>query len=75
MQLQPIREFIEAHFNDEELRTLCADLGLDYERLAGSTTPGKMRELIAYHERRGTVRDLLAASCARHARSCSTMPV
>ncbi|MBM4459634.1 MAG: ATP-dependent Clp protease ATP-binding subunit [Chloroflexi bacterium] len=61
MEFQKIREFIQERFSDDELRTLFADLGLDYENLGGDGKAGKVRELVAYCERRGTLRDLLAA--------------
>ena len=35
-------------FNDEELRDLCWQLGLDYHNLPATTKDGKARELIDY---------------------------
>jgi hypothetical protein len=48
-----LREFLVNHFDDSELRTLCFDLGVDYDELRGESKADKARELIAYFERRG----------------------
>ena len=45
-------------FNDDELRTLCFDLGVPYEHLPGSTPLGKARELIMYCDRRNLLKKL-----------------
>lgn len=45
-------------FSEEELRTLCFDMGIDYESLPASSKPGKARELMEY--------------CRRHNRLSST---
>ncbi len=46
-------------FDVGELKTLCADLGVDYQDLAGESRTDKARELIAYLERRGQVGELI----------------
>lgn len=56
-----LRQQLDAAFNDSELRTLCFDLGIDGEVLAGVTKPDKVRELITYFERRGRLPELIAA--------------
>jgi hypothetical protein len=38
-------------FSEEELRTLCFDMGIDYEALPASSKPGKARELMEYCRR------------------------
>ena len=38
-------------FNEDELRTLCLALGVDYDGLAGESKFGKARELILHCER------------------------
>jgi hypothetical protein len=43
------------HFNEEELRDLCFHLDVDYDDLPGAGKAGKARELVTYHERRGTL--------------------
>lgn|GEM_PF-1917344 len=46
-------------FSEGELRTLCADLGVDYDGLGGAGTEDKARELIAYLGRRGRIHALI----------------
>ncbi len=57
-QLSQLRQIIIDHYNDEELRTLCADLGVDYDSLPAQGKVGKARELVAYCERRGRIPEL-----------------
>lgn len=47
-----LREFILAYFSDSEMRTLCADLGLDYDSLPGTSKADKARELVGFCARR-----------------------
>lgn len=47
-----LRDFIENHFNDSELRDLCFDLKVDYENLDQGGKSDKIRGLITYFERR-----------------------
>ena len=54
-----MRELIDQHFNDSELRSLCFDLDVDYDGLPGETKSDKSRELIAYCKRHGRIRDLM----------------
>ena len=54
------RKFITQHFNLEELRTLCQDLGVDFDSLPGEGKEGKARELVAYMERHSRLDDLAA---------------
>lgn len=46
-------------FNDDELRTLCFALGIDYDNLRGDGKSGKARELITYLERRNEIPQLI----------------
>ncbi len=66
-QLTELRRKIVEHFNDEELRTLCFDIGADYESLPAQGKEGKARELIALQQRQGRLVELIAA--CRAARS------
>lgn len=50
---------LTAFFNEEELRTLCFGLGVQYDDLSGEGLEGKSRELIAYSERHGGVVELI----------------
>jgi formylglycine-generating enzyme required for sulfatase activity len=55
-----LRERIISCFDEEELRTLCFDLEVDYDDLRGEGRAGKARELVAYFERRGRISELVA---------------
>ena len=54
-----LRQELTEHFSDEELRTLCFDLGLDYEDLPAQGKAGKARELIAEVERSANIAKLI----------------
>lgn len=54
-----IREEIIRLYDDGELRTLCMDLGVDYESLPGSGKGNKARELVAYMQRVSRVSELV----------------
>ena len=58
-QLTDLRQKIVDHYNDEELRTLCFDVGANYEDLPAQGKEGKARELIAYLQRLGQLPDLI----------------
>jgi hypothetical protein len=55
-----LRERIISCFDEEELRTLCFDLEVDYDDLRGEGRAGKARELVVYFERRGRISELVA---------------
>ena len=54
-----VRQDLTDHFNEEELRTLCFDMGLDYESLPAQGKAGKAREIIAQVERNGAITKLI----------------
>jgi hypothetical protein len=56
--LTALREQILARCNDQELRTLCADLGVDYDDLPVMGRANKARELVAFLERRNRLPEL-----------------
>jgi hypothetical protein len=56
-----LRWALTQYYNMEELRTLCFDLGVDYENVQRDTKDGTVRELILYFERRQLARRLLDA--------------
>jgi len=58
-QLIRLREMFTTYFDAGELRTLCFDLGVDYDDLPGEGKGNKTRELIAYLERRDRLSELL----------------
>lgn len=64
-RLVQIRELIHRYFNLEEFRTLCADLGIDYDDLGGEGREARMRELVALCDRTGRVEHLLALCSQR----------
>lgn len=55
-----LRRLLAERFDDEELRTLCFDLGVDYEDLAGGTHEARARELVLYLGRRQALPQLIA---------------
>ncbi len=60
-----IRDLIIQGFNIEELRTLCSDLGIEYDDLPPGGRSSKARELVAYLSRRGRTADLLLLCAER----------
>jgi hypothetical protein len=54
-----LRQRLIACFNLGELRTICADLGIDYDDLPGEGRADKARELVSYLERRGHIPQLV----------------
>ncbi len=53
-----LREALAVYFAARELRDLCFELGVDYDRLPGE---GKERELVSYMQRHGRLTELAAA--------------
>ena len=58
-RLTQLREKITQHFGDDELRTLCFDLGLDYHDVPGETRTGKITGLVAHCQRYSLVPKLI----------------
>ncbi len=54
-----LRQILVERFDDEELKTLSYDLGVDYEDLRGATSTSRARELVAYLERRNQLQALI----------------
>lgn len=48
LDLVHIRTQLVQHFNLDEVQTLCFDLGIQYDNLAGDTLNSKARELVKY---------------------------
>ena len=46
-------------FSDDEFRTLCFDLGVDYDSLPGEGLDGKQRELLLFLQRNGRLPELI----------------
>jgi hypothetical protein len=58
-RLIELRERIIEYFNQDEVHALCSDLDVDYDTLEGTGKASKARELVAYLERRGRIRELM----------------
>lgn len=54
-----LRMMLDKHFDKSELKTLCFDMGIDYDSLNGENKSDKARELVAYCDRRRTIPDLV----------------
>jgi len=50
---------IALHFDEDELRTLCLLLNIDYESLGGDGKRAKAERLVGYLDRRGRSDELL----------------
>lgn len=57
--LTELRQVLAVRFSEEELRTLCFDLGVNYDDLQGEGKAGKARELVAFLDRHGRIPELL----------------
>lgn len=57
-RLTLLREILVTRFSVEELRTLCFDLGWEYDGLPGEGKEGRARELVAFLERRNRIPEL-----------------
>lgn len=64
-RLTQLRQILTGAFDENELRTLCFDLRIDYESLPAEGKGGKARELVAYCERHDCIAELEAAAKAR----------
>lgn len=62
--LTQLRQSLLDHFSEEELRTLCFDLGIDYDDLPASGRAAKARELVSHLDRRGRIPEFVA-HCAK----------
>ena len=54
-----LHENLSKLFSEDELRSLCLDMEVDYENLPGQAKAGKARELVRYLERRSRTRELI----------------
>jgi len=58
--LAKLRQILATRFDEEELRTLCFDLGINYDDLPGQGNANKARELIAYLDRHDRISELVS---------------
>lgn len=56
-----LRQALVNYFDLEELRTLCFDLGVDFDELKGSGKGAKARELVQYWQHQGDLTPLVDA--------------
>jgi len=54
-----LRTALDDGYNDNELRDLCFELGIDYEDLGGDNQSAKARELVLFAKRRNRTADLV----------------
>jgi hypothetical protein len=57
--LTKLRQILAGRFNDDEIRALCFDLGIDYDNLPGEAKERKVTELIGSAKRHNRIDDLL----------------
>ena len=55
-----LRQILTQYYNDGELRTMCFDLGIDYESLGGRGKSEKVAELVLYARRQNRINDIAA---------------
>lgn len=72
MALSGLRDLLNHHFNNDELRQLCFDLDIEYENLPGDTRILKAQSLVAQLQRQGRVFDLI--TLVRHQRPTVNWP-
>jgi hypothetical protein len=56
-----IHKVLQERFDLEELRTLCFNLGVDYDNLRGEGKAARSRELILFMQRHGRLDELVTA--------------
>lgn len=59
-QLILLRRNLTDYFSDDELRALCSEIGVDYERLRGQIKAAKASELVRTLAARGRIPELVA---------------
>ncbi len=65
-QLLLLRRNLTDHFSDEELRALCSEMGVDYERLRGQGKAAKASELVRQLAARARIPELVALAARGH---------
>lgn len=67
LDLVHVRTQLATHFNLDELQTLCFDLGIQYDNLAGETLNAKTRELVKHCYRNDLLPGLIQRCQQMHA--------
>lgn len=57
--MSKLRQLIDLHFDEAELRILCFDLGIEWEHLQGNTKSEKIMSLVSYQVRREDLATLI----------------
>ncbi len=65
MNLPKLLDLTSLHFSEDELKTLCFELGVEFEDLGGVGKTGKARELIQFCRRNDKLQELVAALHAK----------
>jgi hypothetical protein len=60
-----LRQILDTSFDEGDLRTVCFDLGVDYENLPGEGKANKARELVIHLERCGRIPELVEIGVQR----------
>jgi len=55
-----LHQSLANHFSEEDLKTLCFDLSVDYENMPAQGKAGKARELVLHLYRAGRISELVA---------------
>ena len=63
--LSHLYQLLDQFFNEEELRTLCFDLDIDYDNLGGRGKAANARELVQRLQREGRLPDMLTLTRQR----------
>lgn len=58
-ELAKLRQKIADLFNEDDVKNICFDLGVDYDALSGDNKIAKIRELISHMKRRGELQKLI----------------
>ena len=71
-QLKTLRDCIVQHFDEGELKTMCFDLGVNYDDLDGEGISDKTTELVLFMNRNGRSAEL-TNYCRTHRPHAKTM--
>ncbi len=59
-KIRKLRDLIGEHFNENELETLCFDIGVDYEDISADSHNLSVQNLVSYCYRHNLVEELIA---------------
>lgn len=69
-----LKTLLTGRYNVEELRTLCFDLGVDYENVQRDAKEATVREMILYFERHGRAQELLRTALGERNLDAGQLP-